>query len=218
MKSVTRRQQHQEELRKMILDAARELFVSEGVDAVSMRKIAEKIGYSATMLYNHFEDKEALLRALCEADFGALRESFKKIGRIPDPVERLRKLGHTYIGFALRFPSQYRLMFMTPHIPRDEDPCSEVRHGDPDQDAYAFVRATVVEALSAGVFRDEYRDPDLLAQVVWSGVHGVAALHLIMGPNPWVQWRPAKQVARTAIDVMLRGLLRSGARTGNSDG
>jgi len=219
MKSAIRRRQHQDELREKILDAARELFVAEGVEAVSMRKVAVKIGYSATTLYNYFDDKEALLHALCDMDFGALHDSFKKIGRIADPIERLRKLGQTYITFALRFPSHYRLMFMTPHIPRDEDACHEIERGDPDQDAYAFLRATVVEGLAARVFRDEYEDPDLLAQVVWSGMHGVASLHLIMGPDTWVQWRPVEEVARTAIEVMIRGLVKSGrGKTGARDG
>jgi AcrR family transcriptional regulator len=208
MKSVARRKQQQEDLRAKILDAARELFVNEGVEAVSMRKVADKIGYSATTLYNYFTDKEALLYALCDADFGTLYESFKRIGTIADPIDRLRKLGQVYITFAMRYPSHYRLMFMTPRVHRGEDECRVIEHGDPDQDSYAFLRATVVEALEAGSFRSEYRDPDLLSQVVWSGVHGVASLHLIMGKDAWVQWRPAEEVARTAVDVMIRGLIR----------
>ncbi len=210
MKSATRRKQQQDELRAKILDAARELFVAQGVEAVTMRKVANKIGYTATTLYNHFEDKDALLRALCDADFAALQESFRQIGEIADPIERLRKLGQAYIEFALRYPSHYRLMFMTPRLPREKDCPYEIERGDPDQDAYAFVRATAVEALSAGLFRDEYDDPDLLSQVFWSGVHGVAALHLIMGNDTWVEWRPAEEVARTAVELMLRGLLRNG--------
>jgi len=213
MKSATRRKQHQDELREKILDAARELFVEEGVEAVSMRKIADKIGYSATTLYNYYEDKESLLRALCDADFGTLQDSFKKIGRIADPIERMRKLGQAYITFALKYPSHYRLMFMTPRVHR-EDPCSDIDHGNPDQDAYAFLRATVVEGLASGAFRDQYDDPDLLSQVVWSGVHGVASLHLIMGNDQWVSWRPVAEVARTAIDVMIRGLVKN-ARSRN---
>jgi len=213
MKSATRRKQHQDELREKILDAARELFVEEGVEAVSMRKIADKIGYSATTLYNYYEDKESLLRVLCDADFGTLQDSFKKIGRIADPIERMRKLGQAYITFALKYPSHYRLMFMTPRVHR-EDPCSDIDHGNPDQDAYAFLRATVVEGLASGAFRDQYDDPDLLSQVVWSGVHGVASLHLIMGNDQWVSWRPVAEVARTAIDVMIRGLVKN-ARSRN---
>jgi AcrR family transcriptional regulator len=210
MKSATRRKQHQDALRERILDAARELFVTVGVEAVSMRKIAEKIGYSATTLYNYFEDKVALLHALCGADFGVLHESFQKIRRIADPIDRLRRLGQTYIRFALAYPNHYRLMFMTPkvHSDREEGACTEIDHGDPDHDAYAFLRATVVEGLTAGVFRKEYRDPDLLSQVLWSGMHGVASLHLIMGNDSWIGWRPVDQVAQTAVDVLIRGLLR----------
>jgi AcrR family transcriptional regulator len=210
MKSVVRRKQQQEDLRAKILDAARELFVSEGVEAVSMRKVADKIGYSATTLYNHFDDKEALLYALCDADFGTLHEMFKKVGKIVDPVERLRKMGETYITFALRYPSHYRFMFMTPRVHHSEDVHREIERGNPDQDSYAFVRATVVEALAAGAFRAEYQDADLLSQVVWSAVHGVASLHLIMKKGEWIQWRPAEEVAQTAVDVMIRGLVRSG--------
>jgi AcrR family transcriptional regulator len=209
MKSATRRKQHQDELREKILDAARELFVAEGVEAVSMRKIADKIGYSATTLYNHFDDKEALLRALCEADFGALHESFQRIGRIKDPIERLRVLGRTYIEFALLYPSHYRLMFMTPRIPRDEGCHDEIDHDDPDQDAYTFLRATVVEGLDLGLFRAEIQDADLLSQVVWSGVHGVVALHLILGNDTKIHWRPVEEVAETAMEVIIRGLVRN---------
>jgi AcrR family transcriptional regulator len=210
MKSATRRKQQQEDLRAKILDAARELFVAEGVEAVSMRKVANKIGYSATTLYNYFEHKEALLYALCDTDFGTLHELFKKIGRITDPIDRLRKLGQAYITFALEYPSHYRLMFMTPRVPRGEDVCREIERGNPDEDSYAFLRATVVEGLAAGVFRDEYHDADLLSQIVWGGVHGVASLHLIMGNDTWIQWRPVEEVALTAVEVMIRGLVKGG--------
>ncbi len=214
MKSVTRRKQQQEDLRTKILDAARELFVSEGVEAVSMRKVADKIGYSATTLYNYFQDKDALLFAVCDADFGTLQEMFKKIGTIINPVERMVRMGAAYTKFALDYPSHYRLLFMTPRIHRGEGN-AKIERGNPDQDCYAFVRTTVAEALEGGYFRKEYHDPDLIAQVVWSAVHGVASLHLIMGKDDWVKWRNVEEVASTAVEVTIRGLLRGGrSKTG----
>jgi AcrR family transcriptional regulator len=219
MKSAIRRKQQQEDLRAKILDAARELFVAEGVESVSMRKIAEKIGYSATTLYIYFKDKESLLHELCDRDFGTLQESFKNIGRISDPIERLRKLGQAYIAFALEYPSHYRLLFMTPHDPPCGDDEYEIERGNPDQDSYAFLRATVVEALASNVFRDEYQDADLVSQVVWSALHGVASLQLIMSKDHWVQWRPVEQVAQTASDALIRGLTRTKkAKKGPGDG
>jgi AcrR family transcriptional regulator len=219
MKSAVRRKQHQDALRKRILDAARELFVAEGVEAVSMRKIADKIGYSATTLYNHFDDKEALLRALCDADFGALEEAFQKIGKIADPIERMRRLGQCYIEFALKHPNQYRFMFMTPRVHgHDEEPCEEAPADSADTNAYTFLRMTINEALAAGAFRAEYHDADLVSHIVWSAVHGVAALHLIMAHDESkVAWPPAEQIARASIEVLIGGLARAGAAPAASD-
>jgi AcrR family transcriptional regulator len=207
MGSQERREKEREEVRAKILDAARELFVTHGYEAVTMRKIAAKIDYSATALYTHFADKEALLLALCDADFLALRHAFDRIARIADPIERLRALGRAYVAFALEYPNHYKLMFMTRHPEKAADR-SKVHQGNPDQDAYAFLRQTIAEGLEAGRFREEFDDADLLAQVVWSGVHGVVSLHLVKGDDPWLDWRPVEATAAVVIDVTIRGLLR----------
>jgi AcrR family transcriptional regulator len=207
MATRKRREQQRDDLREKILDAARELFVQEGIEQVSMRKVGEKIGYSATTLYNHFPDKDAMLRAICETDFLALREGFERINKITDPLERLRTLGLAYVQFALKHPSHYRLMFMTPHIHGMELDCHNMWKGNPDQDAYAFLKANVAAAIGAGYFRAEYLDPDLVAQIMWSGVHGVVALHLIMSGDPWLDWRPVETIAAGVIEATLTGLL-----------
>jgi len=69
MGSKQRREREKEALRQDILDAARELFVEEGYDNVSMRRVAEKIEYSPTTIYLYFEDKASLLYAICEETF-----------------------------------------------------------------------------------------------------------------------------------------------------
>jgi AcrR family transcriptional regulator len=209
MSARTRREERRDELRERILDAARELFVAEGVERVSMRKIADKIGYTATTLYHHFPDKKAMLLAVCEADFLALRRGFQRLARIPDPLERLRRLGAAYVEFALKHPAHYRLMFMTPDLHQMNLENRNLRKGNPDQDAYAFLRQNVASAIEAGHFRAEYQDADLVAQIMWSGVHGVVALHLVMRNDPWLDWRPVKTIAAGVVDVMLAGLCRS---------
>src|SRR5258706_8452785 len=140
--TTERRERQREELRGQILDAARELFAELGYDAVTMRKIAERIEYSPTAIYFHFKDKEALLRELCDTDFAALAHEFQKIARIADPMDRLRAIGRAYVAFAVGYPNHYRLMFMTPKPGgmRAED--SRLRRGNPEEDAYAFLRAT----------------------------------------------------------------------------
>ncbi len=74
MGTKERREREREELRTRILDAARELFAEEGYEAVTMRRIADRIEYSPTAIYFHFRDKEALMRELCDHDFRALAQ------------------------------------------------------------------------------------------------------------------------------------------------
>ena len=86
-----RREREREEIRTRILDAARELFDSEGYEHVTMRRIADAIEYSPTTIYNHFEDKDDLVRALCEEDFSRLLQIFREEDPPADPVEWIRQ-------------------------------------------------------------------------------------------------------------------------------
>jgi len=203
-----RREREKLETREKILDAARELFIAEGYDGVSMRKIADKIEYSPTAIYVHFKDKDELFLEICHEDFRRLAHTFLAIGQIPDPVERLRKIGHAYIEFGMKNPNHYRTMFMTPHPPiLDQEKALEGR-GNPEEDAYEFLRATVAEALKAGAFREEFKDVELISQTMWAGVHGVISLNISKSDDPWVPWRSLKRRTDTMLDVMLNGLLK----------
>src|SRR5215469_16493619 len=110
-----RREREKSETRDKILDAARELFVSHGYEGVSMRKVADKIEYSPTAIYVHFADKQALFRELCHRDFERLAQVFQGTDLPRDPLERLKRIGRTYVEFGRQYPNHYRLMFMTPH-------------------------------------------------------------------------------------------------------
>ncbi len=207
MGTKERREREREEIRGKILDAARELFVQEGYDAVTMRRIAERIEYSATAIYLHFKDKRAVLIALCDADFLRLAGELQKIGRVEDPIERMRLSGRAYVRFALENPNHYRWMFMTPH-PELDPKDSGIRVGNPEEDAWAFLRGTVAEAIEAGLLRSELTDPDLVAQAVWGSVHGVVSLHIAKCNDDWVDWRPPAEVAELLMDATIRGLVR----------
>jgi len=200
-------EQQRQQIRAAILDAARELFVERGVEAVTMREIARRVDYSPTAIYLHFKDKEALLRELCDSDFLALAQELRAIGMIADPVERLRLLGLGYVQFAVTHPNHYRLMFMTPQLPKDPE-SSAIEAGNPEQDAYAYLRAIVADAHAAGCFRTELDDPDLIAQTLWAGLHGVCALEIAKKNDCWVDWRAFETRAALMQEVLTRGLLR----------
>lgn len=197
-----------QQLRTLIIDAARDLFVSKGVEAVTMREIAKRIGYSATSIYLHFSDKESVLRAICETDFLALATSQKNILEIADPVERLMMLGRGYAAFALSHPNHYRLMFMTMHTPRHPADMA-LKHNHPEQDAYFQLQLVVKDVFNAGLFKPELQDSDLIAQTIWAGMHGVCALEITMAEDTWVNWRDISSRLQMMQAVLISGLLKS---------
>jgi AcrR family transcriptional regulator len=200
-----RREREREEIRTRILDAARELFVSEGVDSVTMRRIADRIEYSPTAIYFHFKDKEALLAELCDCDFRTFAHGFNVIAQIPDPVERLRAAGRAYVEFGLNNPSHYRLMFMTPKPAHEQDKSGK---GTPEEDAYAFLKAVVAELQAQGRLRDEDSDLDLLSQTIWAAIHGVVSLEIAKCNDDWVDFRPVEQRTAQVLSMVERGLLQ----------
>jgi AcrR family transcriptional regulator len=210
-KPKTDAERHQ--LRTLIIDAARELFVSKGVDAVTMREIAKRIDYSATSIYSHFADKEAVLRAICDTDFLALATSLKNMMQIADPVERMRALGRGYAAFALTHPNHYRLMFMTAHAPINPDD-SSLQQNSAEQDAYFQLKTVVSDVFKAGHFRADLKDMDLIAQTIWAGVHGVCSLQISMSCDKWVNWTDISARLQLMQEVMMRGLLRENIRQG----
>ena len=75
-----RREREKSETRDKILDAARELFIAEGYEGVSMRQVADKIEYTPTTIYVHFADKEELFHEICHEDFARLAQVIQGAG------------------------------------------------------------------------------------------------------------------------------------------
>ena len=200
-----RREREREEIRGLILDAARELFASQGYEAVTMREIAKRIEYSPTAIYFHFKDKETLLHEICDADFGTLAQQLVLTAQIADPIEKLRAVGLAYFRFGVEHPNHYRLMFMTPHPPLNHED-SQLSKGNPEEDAYQFLKDIVAEAIAANRFGKDLTDVELLAQTIWAGVHGVISLQIAKCNDNWVEWRDLETRAAAMIDILVRGL------------
>lgn len=205
--SRARRNREKVETRERILEAARELFTNQGYVHTSMRRIADQIGYTATALYHHFADKDALLNELCACDFRELGEALRQMDQIPDPITRIRTMGRNYVRFALSHPQQFRFMFLVER-PLPGPDCVQI---DPGEDGYEFLLANVREAMALGLLRPEYQDAEALAQMLWAGVHGLAAIHLHSPEkhHPWLNLRDPDATAEMMFDVTLRGLLRA---------
>ena len=214
MGTKERRERERDQVRGKIMDAARELFVRDGYDSVSMRKIAEAIEYSPTAIYQHFTDKAELMQQLCQSDFQSLAHVFHDLAAIADPVERIRQVGHSYIRFAARFPNHYRFMFMTPHA-QVQGECemkaayeNDPNKNNPNENSYLFLLLACEQAIKEGRLRTELRDPQLVAQTFWAAVHGVASIEVTFRNDPWIKLPDLELRAATMVDGIIRGLVR----------
>jgi len=215
MGTKERRDREKEATRAKILSAARDLFTRDGYDAVTMRGIAEHIEYTPTAIYHHFRNKQELVTELCHVDFQSLRAHFGRAANIADPIERIREIGLAYLDFAERFPSDYQFMFMTSKLPIEHSPEYIAENvGNPEEDAYAFLRMACQQALDEGRLRPEFQSADELAQMMWAVLHGLVSLRLVKQHDAWVPWVDLRTAAHNMIESVFRGVLKEPASVG----
>jgi len=188
-------------LRQEILDAASDLFVKEGYEQVSMRRIAEKIEYSPTTIYLYFKDKAELLDQICQETFARLVQHLNRILEQPgDPLERLKRGLVAYIEFGLENPQHYRVVFMTLH-PEGYVKIKNVQPDSPGMQAFDSLRRCVFDCISAGKLRTS--DAELISQALWCGIHGVTALLITAKMFPWVD---KDELLRFTVETLVAGV------------
>src|SRR5882672_1118210 len=169
---VERKEKQKLEIKKMILDASMKLFVEEGFDNVSIRRIADLIEYSPTTIYLYFKDKDEIFFNLHEIGFQKMQELNKDLPSIENPLLRLHKMGENYIRFGLENPEYYDLMFIQrePMAKLTEMGC-DWENGDA---ALTLLRNTLIECMEKGFIART--DATVLSMSVWSTVHGLVSL------------------------------------------
>ena len=101
-----------------ILDAARDLFVAEGYQSVSIRKIAERIEYSPAAIYSYFASKDDIFLALAEEGFHRLDDKVQGAMKTDDPLENVRACWWAFYEFSQEQPAYFELMFVDRSVPR----------------------------------------------------------------------------------------------------
>src|SRR5262245_58426818 len=201
MGSKQRREREKEALRQDILDAARELFVHEGYENVSMRRVAEKIEYSPTTIYLYFEDKAALLFAICEETFAKLAKKMEAIIKEhDDPLKSLKEGCRAYVEFGLKNPNHYRVTFML-HSGLRLGAEQYLKEGSMGMRAYGCLRSAVDACVQGGKFRET--DVEAISQALWATGHGVTSLLITKPGFPWVN---KKKLIDLMLDTMIDGL------------
>lgn len=171
-RSRERREREREEMREKILAAAMRLFLSEGYESVTIRRIADEVAYTPGAMYSYFADKEAIIFELCKRAANVLNGMFKPLMLVANPFERLLALGRVYMQFALEHRSYYDLMFiMSAPAPKI------IEHGwEEGFQAFYMLRHTVQECMDAGYL--PVTDADVAAFSMWSFVHGGVSLFI----------------------------------------
>jgi AcrR family transcriptional regulator len=172
MPDTTRARRHQN-TRRSILDAARRIVYQQGVDALSMRAIAQQIDYSPAGLYDYFEGKDAILQTLCLEGHQRLSEHMRQALAEGSPNDRLLAIGLGYIEFAVNNPDYYLLMFAT--VPAQPD----MKEFYSEASSYTILLQVIQEGIADGSFqpRPGYGVEEM-AYSAWALVHGISMLRI----------------------------------------
>ena len=198
-----RQERDRETVRRSILDAARELFVAEGFENVSIRKIAERIEYSPAAIYGYFPSKDDIFFALAEEGFRLLGDpqTVRDDPQYRDapPIDRIRAVFWRLYQFSGDQPQYFALMFVDRSVPRINR----------EYQRFAFAREGkqhVIEEIQAGIDAGalpKTLNPAAAMRALMVGVLGVAVLRLSdrLGPgeNP-------DHLAADVLNLTLAGL------------
>jgi AcrR family transcriptional regulator len=188
-------------LRHEILDAATDLLLETGqARAVSIRSVAQRVGVTSPSIYLHYEDKEALLDAVCARYLAQLDRAMEEvaIGQ-SSTVDVLRAQGLAYVRFAVQTPELYRLATM-----------GEWRRGSNvdmalESSAFKHMCASARTLMDEGVYRRD--DPTAIALELWTAAHGVAAIVIA---KPHLPFGDVDSFADRVLGAVLCGHMVSG--------
>jgi AcrR family transcriptional regulator len=195
-----RHERDRQRTQKAILDAARDLFLAEGYQNISMRKIADRIDYSPAAIYSYFASKDDLFFALAAEGFQILaRGVLGAIRDVADPFQRLRLGLWAFYQFAKTHPEYFALMFLDRSVPSLSQ----------DFQRFEFFRQTTARAeadirtcIDSGIFAKSV-NPAAALHVLWAGVLGAATIGLAQrlapGENP-------DALARDVLESLLAGI------------
>ena len=161
------------EQRDKILGCACDLYLSEGLDGFSMRKLARQVGVTAPALYRHYESREHVLADVVREAHHEFTATLYRALEGRTALERFRRAGEGYLDFALRHPRWYQLLFISPEhmgmaeLPEDIEAMGCALH--------QFWVDRVRECMDEGILRAG--DPVQMSLTMWAHAHGLLSLY-----------------------------------------
>ncbi|MFC3453383.1 TetR/AcrR family transcriptional regulator [Amycolatopsis speibonae] len=162
-----RKQRERAERERLIVATARELAEQQGWDAVTTRRLAERIDYSQPVLYSHFRGKREIIGAVALEGASEMAAALRAETAVMDsPRARVTALARGYLDFAVRNPAVYDAMFQL------DGGLAFAQEDTPEQlkDAFAALLESLAEVAGGGVH------PGVFTEVFWAALHGLATL------------------------------------------
>lgn len=187
--------------RAEILTAAERIFLAEGYEGATIRKIADEVGVSSTALYMHFQDKSCILYEICDHAFRDLLASNAEIAARPlEAAVRTRMMLEAYMRWGFEHPNAYQLVYCA-RRPVSTAPMPEGT-ADLSRQCYEIFSGVVREVAASGRLRTG--DGQSAAQALWLASHGVVAMVTI---RPEFEWVNLDELMRVTLDGLLHGLV-----------
>lgn len=203
----SRRERRLAQTRLAILDAAGELFLTQGLHSTTMAQLAEKADVAIGTLYGHFDGKNDVYAALVDRAL-ELDAEYCDAGwnEASNPLGRLIGIADGYLRFAREHPDYFRLFRFPPADGPTADSAAQV--SECVQAEIKRMAGAIREAIDDGLFRDV--DPDRTAAFMWASWDGVIAAHLLPG-NMGLSDAQFEEVLAIAREVIALGLLKPAA-------
>jgi AcrR family transcriptional regulator len=204
LRTQKRREQAKEDLKAKILAAAQQIITQEGFAALSMRRLAEQIHYSAASLYLHFRSREQIAQELSEVGFRELFTMLSAAAGQKDLRERIEAVALAYVSFGLQHPETYRLIFQ-------EDSAymaAAFAKSAPDSAAnqsYELLVNLANDLRQEGLYKGE-ASARKIAEMIWAALHGIISLRLACAGFQ----SSAEEMAQMMVDTLVSGLLQQG--------
>lgn len=213
--SKARRERERNVLTNRIKDVAREMFVRDGYGAVTLQKIATALEYTRPFIYRYFKDKDELLRAIVLEDMEDLHTNLLACADIDNPLERLIEMARWNTAWAVEHPNHYLLFYSRAW--RELEVTARSEEAVPLQQEPLFILFdTVTQMMRKGMFREEHKNPSLIARTLWAGMHGIIMLEITMSGYDKSLIHDAKRPVLESLDTMMNGLMKGLLKVRNS--
>ncbi|MEZ4713210.1 MAG: TetR/AcrR family transcriptional regulator [Caldilineaceae bacterium] len=207
MTDLSPREKRQQRTHQAILDAARQIISTKGVEALSMRGLARNIEYSPAALYEYFGSKEEIIQAVVEQGFERFTGYLDRVDKTLPADHYLTELGIAYINFAVQNPDFFLLMFTTAPLAgvysEMTSPTEAIAHLKEDP-SFSILLRGVERAITEGMAKTGANYGAFeIAYALWTQVHGMAMLqvtNLRHIPHDF------EQINRLGLHIMYVGL------------